>query len=81
MRKIEETDNISEMVLASFTDKEMQQDISISRILSFPGLEIHLKEQTVYKDGGIRIYMKAFNEPESDPEMYLFYSRVGGKVE
>ena len=43
MRKIEETDNISEMVLASFTDKEMQQDISISRILSFPGLEIHLK--------------------------------------
>ena len=79
MRKIEETDNISEMVLASFTDKEMQQDISISRILSFPGLEIHLKEQTVYKDGGIRIYMKAFNEPESDPEMYLFYSRVGGK--
>lgn len=42
MRKIEETDNISEMVLVSFTDKEMQQDISISRILSFPGLKIHL---------------------------------------
>ena len=51
MRKIEETDNISEMVLASFTDKEMQQDISISRIWSLPGVEIHLKEQTVYKDG------------------------------
>lgn len=56
MRKIEETDNISEMVLASFTDKEMQQDISISRILSFPGLEIHLKEQTVYKHG-VRVHI------------------------
>lgn len=27
----------------------------------------------------IRIYMKAFHEPEPEPEMYLFYSRVGGK--
>ena len=35
MRKIEETDNISEMVLASFTDKEMQQDISISEFCPF----------------------------------------------
>ena len=23
--------------------------------------------------------MKAFHEPEPEPEMYLFYSRVGGK--
>ena len=27
----------------------------------------------------IRIYMKGFHEPEPDPEMYLFYSRAGGK--
>lgn len=65
MRKIEETDNISEMVLASFIDKEMQQDISISRILSFSGLEIHLKEQTVYKDG-VRV-------PFSHYEFYTLY--------
>lgn len=51
MREIEETDDISEMVLASFTDKGIQQEPSGSQILVFPGLEIHLKEQTVYKDG------------------------------
>lgn len=27
----------------------------------------------------IRIYLKAFHEPEANPEVYLFYSRVGGK--
>ena len=27
----------------------------------------------------IRIYLKAFHEPEANPEVHLFYSRVGGK--
>lgn len=39
------------MVLASFTDTEIQQNEAESQTLFFPGLEIHLKEQTVYKDG------------------------------
>lgn len=51
MREIEETDDISEMVLASFTDPQVQENITIPQTLSFPGLDIHLKEQTVYKDG------------------------------
>ncbi len=39
------------MVLASFTDTEIQQNEAEPEALFFPGLEIHLKEQTVYKDG------------------------------
>ena len=39
------------MVLASFTDTEIQQKEAEPQALFFPGLEIHLKEQTVYKDG------------------------------
>ena len=39
------------MVLASFTDTEIQQNEAELQTLFFPGLEIHLKEQTVYKDG------------------------------
>lgn len=39
------------MVLASFTDTEIQQNEAEPQTLFFPGLEIHLKEQTVYKDG------------------------------
>ena len=37
------------MVLASFTDTEIQQNEAEAEALFFPGLEIHLKEQTVYK--------------------------------
>ena len=51
IREIEETEDVSEMVLASFTDTEIQQNEAESQTLFFPGLEIHLKEQTVYKDG------------------------------
>lgn len=39
------------MVLASFTDTEIQQNEAEPQALFFPGLEIHLKEQMVYKDG------------------------------
>ncbi len=38
------------MVLASFTDTEIQQNEAEPQTLFFPGLEIHLKEQTVYKE-------------------------------
>ena len=51
MREIEETEDVSEMVLVSFTDTEIQQSEAEPQVLSYPGLEIHLKEQTVYKDG------------------------------
>lgn len=40
---------ILETVLVSFNEKEAE--ISEPTILSFPKLEIHLKEQVVYRDG------------------------------
>lgn len=46
------------MVLASYTDIEIEQE-SVPQVLSFPGLDIHLKEQAVYKNG-IKIFFSHY---------------------
>lgn len=51
MREIEETNHISETVLVSFSDVEAILTDTSKDILSFSGLDIFVKEQTVYKDG------------------------------
>lgn len=51
MRKIEEPNYISETVLASFTEADGAQDSTPKNVLTFRGLDIHIKEQTVYRDG------------------------------
>lgn len=51
MRETEETNHISETVLVSFSDVEAILTDTSKDILSFSGLDIFVKEQTVYKDG------------------------------
>lgn len=51
MREIEETNHISETVLVSFSDVEAILTDTSKDVLSFSGLDIFVKEQTVYKDG------------------------------
>lgn len=51
MREIEETNHISETVLVSFSDVEAILTDTSKDVLSFSGLEIFVKEQTVCKDG------------------------------
>lgn len=47
MRKTEQQGNVSEVVLASFSDKIYDSDLDANTLI-FSDLEIHLKEQTVY---------------------------------
>lgn len=51
MRKIESSGSISETVLVTLSNAEHAQISGyLSDILAFPGLELRLKEQTVYLD-------------------------------
>ena len=47
-RKTEQHGNVSEVVLASFSDKIYESDLKDANELIFSGLEICLIEQTVY---------------------------------
>lgn len=48
MRKIGKSGSVSETVLVSLPSMESLITDQFSNVLSFPNLEIHLKEQTVY---------------------------------
>lgn len=50
MRKIAPSGSVSETVLVSLPGAESQEAIHSSDILTFPNLEIRIKEQTVYHD-------------------------------
>ena len=51
MRKIAPSGSISETVLVSLPGAESQETTHSSDILTFPNLEIHIHEQTVYHNG------------------------------
>jgi len=51
MRKIAPSGNVSETVLVSLPGTESQEATHSSGILTFPGLEIHIREQAVYHNG------------------------------
>lgn len=50
MRKIAPSGSVSETVLVSLTGAESQETTHSSDILTFPNLEIRIKEQIVYHD-------------------------------
>ena len=48
MRKIEESGSVSETVLVSLPSVKSLETIHSMNVLNFPGLHIHIKEQSVY---------------------------------
>ena len=53
MRKIEESGSVSETVLISLPSMESSETTHSPDILIFPGLEIHIHEQTAYHNDTI----------------------------
>lgn len=51
MRKIEKSGSVSETVLVTLPDTEARATTHSPDILTFPNLEIRIREQTVYHNG------------------------------